>query len=86
MTQLTFYPLGKADTTLIELQDGRRMLVDYADMRNASDASDKRCDLPTLLKSDMKAAKRSAYSVVAFTHLDDDHCCGSKDFSGLSTR
>ncbi len=31
----------------------------------------------------MKAAGRSSYSVVAFTHLDDDHCLGSPDFFHL---
>lgn len=79
MTQITCYPLGCADTTLIELQDGRRMLVDYADMASGADG-DKRCDLPALLKADLKAAGRTGYRVVAFTHLDDDHCCGASEF------
>lgn len=82
MTQITCYPLGCADTTLIELRDGRRMLVDYAHTKSG-EADDKRCDLPTLLKADLKAAGRSSYSVVAFTHLDDDHCCGASDFFHL---
>lgn len=79
MTQMTFYPLGCADTSLIELRDGRRMLVDYANKRSA-DAADKRCDLPALLKEDLKAAGRSSYVVGAFTHLDEDHCKGASDF------
>lgn len=83
MTQLTFFPLGCGDTTLIELQDGRRMLVDYADMRCATDPSDKRCDLPKLLKDDLKQAGRKDYATVAFTHLDNDHCCGAPDFFWL---
>lgn len=79
MTQLTFFPLGNADTSLIELKDGRRMLVDFAATRTGAEG-DKRCDLPALLKSDLKAAGRDSYAVVAFTHLDNDHCCGSGDF------
>jgi glyoxylase-like metal-dependent hydrolase (beta-lactamase superfamily II) len=79
MTQITFYPLGCADTSLVELRDGRRMLVDYANKHTGS-LGDKCCDLPKLLKADLKAARRSAYSVVAFTHLDDDHCTGASDF------
>lgn len=79
MTQLTFYPLGCADTSLIELQDGRRMLVDYANKRSF-DENDKRCDLPALLTADLKAAGRSSYAVVSFTHLDEDHCKGASDF------
>lgn len=80
---LTFHPLGNADCTRIDLADGRKMLVDYADMRNDDDPDDKRIDLPTELKSDLRAAKRDAYDVVIFTHLDDDHCCGAGDFFWL---
>lgn len=82
MTQITCYSLGCADTTLIELQNGRRMLVDYANTKSG-DADDKRCDLPTLLKRDLKGAGRNSYSVVAFTHLDADHCCGASNFFHL---
>ena len=83
MTQLTFFPLGCADTTLVQFRDGRRMLVDYADMRCSTDPSDKRCDLPTLLADDLKKAGLKDYAVVAFTHLDNDHCCGAPDFFWL---
>ncbi len=83
MTQLTFFPLGNADTTLVELQDGRRMLVDYA-ARGTGKVGDKRCDLPTLLKADLRKSGRSDYTVVAFTHLDDDHCQGAEDFFYLT--
>ena len=79
MTQITFYPLGCADTSLVELHDGRRMLVDYANKRS-DETQDKRCDLPALLKADLKVAGRSSYTVVAFTHLDEDHCNGASDF------
>eukprot|EP01013_Petalomonas_cantuscygni_P030372 TRINITY_DN5633_c0_g2_i1.p3 TRINITY_DN5633_c0_g2~~TRINITY_DN5633_c0_g2_i1.p3 ORF type:complete len:388 (+),score=36.28 TRINITY_DN5633_c0_g2_i1:3328-4491(+) len=79
MTQLTFYPLGNADTTLAQLQDGRRMLFDYAKVGSDEDA-DKRCDLPKLLREDLNQAEVSEYSVVAFTHLDKDHCGGASEF------
>ncbi len=78
--KLTFHPLGNADCTRFDLADGKKMLVDYADMRSQDDASDRRIDLPSELKSDLRAAKRDYYDVVCFTHLDDDHCCGSGDF------
>lgn len=79
MTKLTFFPLGCADTSLIEFHDGRRMLVDYANMQTGQQG-DKCCDLPTLLKADLKAAGRTRYAVVAFTHLHDDHCKRSAEF------
>jgi hypothetical protein len=79
LPQLTFYPLGCANTALVELKDGRRVLVDYAN-RWTGAGDDKRCDLPKLLKADLDAAGAKDYAVVAFTHLDDDHCQGAPDF------
>jgi hypothetical protein len=81
--KLTFHPLGNADCTRFDLADGRKLLVDYADMRNAKDPSDLRIDLPAELKADLRAAQRDDYDVVLFTHLDDDHCRGSGDFFWL---
>lgn len=80
MTKLTFYPIGNADTCLIELQDGRRMLVDFADMADKDDKADKRCDLSKLLTDDIEEADVDEYHIVAFTHLDDDHCHRASEF------
>jgi len=80
---LTFHPLGNADCTRIDFANGQKMLLDYADMRNPNDPSDKRIDLPDALKADLRAAKRDSYDVVCFTHLDDDHCCGAGEFFWL---
>ena len=81
--KLTFHPLGNADCTRFDLADGRKMLVDYADVRNSSDLWDRRIDLPNELKSDLRGAKRDYYDIVCFTHLDNDHCGGSEDFFWL---
>lgn len=81
--KITFHPLGNADCTRLDLADGKKLLVDYADMRNPKDAWDRRIDLPAELKADLRAAKRDNYDVVLYTHLDDDHCCGSGDFFWL---
>jgi hypothetical protein len=80
---LTFHPLGNADCTRVDLADDRKMLVDFADMRNPDDPYDKRIDLPAELRNDLRAARRDYYDVVCFTHLDDDHCCGAGDFFWL---
>ena len=77
---LTFHPLGNADCTRIDLADGRKILLDYADMRAAADPYDRRIDLPIELKADLRRADRNYYDVVCFTHLDDDHCCGGGNF------
>lgn len=81
--RVTFHPLGNADCTRVDMADDKKMLVDYADMRNEDDNWDRRCDLPVELRADLRAAKRDYYDVVAYTHLDDDHCCGSGDFFWL---
>ncbi|WP_292532913.1 hypothetical protein [Methylocystis sp.] len=81
--KLTFHPLGNADCTRIDLANGKKLLIDYADMRNHDDPADKRVDLPEELKADLRAAKRDDFDVVCFTHLDDDHCGGADEFFWL---
>jgi hypothetical protein len=72
MPTVTFFPIGNADTCLIELDNDRRVLFDFADMRNRDDEGDKRCDLEKELRDRLDGAKE--IDVVAFTHLDTDHC------------
>jgi len=80
MHKITIFPLGNADSTRIDLEGGKKLLFDYADMRDESDSSDKRVDLPKELRRDLEAADRNNYDVVAFTHLDEDHIKGASDF------
>jgi hypothetical protein len=70
---LTFFPLGNADCCRIKLSNGDRILFDYAHMRDESDKSEKRWDLASDIRDDLKKDKRNSFRVVAFTHLDDDH-------------
>lgn len=82
MPTLTFFNLGNADACLMDLADGRKMLVDYAATRTDEDG-DKRCDLPNLLRDDLDDADRNYFDVVAFTHLDKDHIQGATEFFWL---
>src|SRR5690606_14646595 len=70
MPKVTFYPLGNADSTLIDLTNGEKILFDYANRRCPDDKEDKRADLPVELRKDL--GSRDYYDVVAFTHLDQD--------------
>lgn len=72
-----FFPIGNADTCLIELENGRRALFDFADMRESANANDKRCDLEKELRDCLNGDKE--IDVVAFTHLDTDHCKRAKE-------
>ncbi|MGA1824395.1 MAG: hypothetical protein ACMUIP_06990 [bacterium] len=76
MHKVTFYPLGNADCCLIELNNGQKLLFDYADTRNKEDDKDTRIDLPVKLRE----VVNNEFNVVAFTHVDDDHIHGSTDF------
>ena len=77
MHTVTFFPIGNADTCLIELDNGRRALFDFADMHDPEDPDDKRCDLEKELRDRMGDDKE--IDVVAFTHLDSDHCYRAND-------
>jgi hypothetical protein len=78
MPKLTFYPVGNADTFVIDLSGGEKIIFDYADRRNRSDKDDKRCNLPAELRKDL--GSRTYYDVAVFTHLDEDHYDGMTDF------
>jgi hypothetical protein len=83
MPKLTFYPLGNADCCLIDLANGKKILFDYANMRDPNDEDDRRFDLPKALREDLEAAERDYYDAVAFTHLDNDHYKGASSFFWL---
>lgn len=83
VAQAHFFPLGNADTLRLDLADGRKVLVDYADMRCADDEDDVRCDLPRELRRDLAKARRNYFDAVCITHLDEDHCKGFGDFFWL---
>lgn len=80
---VTFYPLGDADSALIDLADKRKVLVDFGNQRNPDKADDPRCDLAAELRADLRKAGRDSFDVVCFTHLDDDHCCRTGEFFWL---
>ena len=80
MVKITFYPLGNADCCLIDFDNKRKMLIDYAHCREGEDEEDLRIDLFTALHDDLEEDDRDYYDVVAFTHADDDHVRGSSDF------
>ena len=78
--RLNFFPLGNADCCRIDLHSGDQILIDYAAMRDANNKDDLRVDLPAELRKDLESRRRDYYNVVAFTHLDRDHICGTSEF------
>jgi hypothetical protein len=55
MPKTTFYPVGNADTFVIDLAGGEKLIFDYADRRDPENKDDKRCDLPNELRADLVA-------------------------------
>ena len=70
---ITFYPLGNAESILLELSNNKKILFDFADT-HSEDSNDKRINLSDKLKS------KQPFDVVVFTHAHDDHVKGAKDF------
>lgn len=83
MHTVTFFPLGNADACKLELPSGALLLFDFGNQGNPDDGSDKRIDLAAALRDDCTAADRDTFDVVAFTHADDDHTHGARDFFWL---
>ena len=80
LPKLTFYPLGNADCCLINLDNGQKILFDYADVGDSDDNDDLRIDLPEKLREDLEEAEKDSYDVVAITHADEDHIKGFSEF------
>lgn len=74
--KLTFYPLGNADSCLVELVNGRVIVMDFAATRGDS-TDDLRIDLPKALREDL--GERKDVDVLAISHLDQDHYKGVSD-------
>ena len=73
--QIKCYPLGNADTSLVLLKNGKRILFDYANTKTDAD-DDKSIDLPAELNTDVE----NDFDVVAFTHADEDHVTGFSEY------
>jgi len=80
---IIFYPVGNGDTTQIITANRRRILFDFNHCKAAEDAADPRIDLHKHLKRELSEAKRDYFDLVAFTHADLDHICGSTNFFEL---
>ena len=77
---LNFYPLGNADSCLIELAGDRPLLVDFADTRADNDPDDTRIDLPRVIRDRLDELGRDRVEVLALSHLDEDHIVGVSEF------
>jgi len=79
MAKVTFYPLGNADSYLIQTDQNKYFIFDFAEMRNPEDNADKRMPLKENLKKDIGWPIRNYVDVLAISHGDNDHVKGISD-------
>lgn len=82
--RITFYPVGNGDTSQIVLSNGRRLLFDFRHLAKCDGGEGPEIDLASRLRAELKAANKTSFDVVALTHGDKDHLCGSTDFFELN--
>ena len=83
MHQVIFYPVGNGDTSQVVLENGKRILLDYRHLAKGEDGASPEIDLKSRLQKELRDANNKSFDVVAFTHGDGDHICGSTDFFEL---
>ncbi len=78
---IRYYPVGNGNSSQIILNNGKRLLFDFRQVKGGEDEGYKVIDLAEQLKQELKAAGREnlEFDVVAFTHGDDDHVGGAED-------
>ena len=75
---LSFFPVSNGDMTLIELESGRKILIDLNIRAVADDPDDETPDVAEMLRNRLKRDTQGRRYVDALlvTHPDKDHCTG----------
>lgn len=75
--EITFFPVGNGDMTLIKLSSGRKILIDINIRQTGDDVRDVLKDLRERLDEDDEG--RPYVDVMVLSHPDQDHCRGFKE-------
>lgn len=75
---ITFFPVGNGDMTLIRTESGRRILIDINIRKAADDPDDETVDVAKRLRERLDRDVEGRLFVDAFllSHPDQDHCAG----------
>jgi ribonuclease BN (tRNA processing enzyme) len=79
--KIRFYPVGNGDSSLIENEDGRHLLIDYNCPDEAKDDDDERIDLEVELDGRLRDKD---LDVLMITHSHEDHYGGFSDYFWLN--
>jgi hypothetical protein len=76
--KISFFPVGNGDMTLIELESGRKILIDINIRAAADDPEDPTPDVAKKLRERLTRDGKGRLFVDAFllSHPDQDHCAG----------
>src|SRR5256712_8371998 len=76
--KIAFFPVGNGDMTLLQLESGRKVLVDINIRAAADDPEDKTADVAKMLRERLTPDAKGRLYVDAFllSHPDKDHCTG----------
>lgn len=76
--KITFFPVDNGDMTLVELESGRKILIDIRIRDAADDPDDETPDVGALLRQRLSRDNDGRLFVDAFllSHPDEDHCRG----------
>ena len=76
--QLSFFPVGNGDMTLVQTEGGNRILIDMNIRSAADDPDDDTPDVAAKLRDKLvrDAAGRLYVDVLLLSHPDEDHCRG----------
>lgn len=75
--EITFFPVGNGDMTLIKLSSGRTILIDINIRQPGEDVRDVLKDLRDRLDEDKEG--RPYVDVMVLSHPDQDHCRGLRE-------
>lgn len=78
--KIRFYPVGNGDSSLIENDDGRHLLIDYNCPAEAKDDDDERINLEDELDERLRDKD---LDVLMITHSHEDHYGGFSDYFWL---
>jgi hypothetical protein len=80
VAKIAFFPVGNGDMTLVELESGRKILIDINIRAAADDPDEDTPDVATTLRDRLTRDSHGRLYVDAFliTHPDKDHCTGLK--------
>ena len=81
VARLRFFPVGNGDMTLVQLESGRKVLIDMNIRAAADDPNDDTLDVAKELRDRLtRDAKGRLYvDALLISHPDQDHCTGLRN-------